>query len=77
MNDAELISKLNKFFQHYGIRALAIDYHGVPNQLCAEAMAIRFVVPPYNGKPDWELLLLKLERWRNGNKKDIQRVKDT
>lgn len=72
----ELIPELNKFFEHYRIRALVIDYHGVRNQLCAEAMGIRFVVEPFNGKADWELLFLKLERWKNGNKRDIRRARE-
>lgn len=74
MDTAKVITTLQTLFETYHIRCLAFDFHSVPSQLYAEAMNTRFVVPPFEGKPDWELLLLKLERWKNGNKKDIERM---
>ena len=64
----------SKFCDEYDIEIFAHGYQGVPNQLYVEAMETHFVVPPFQGKPDLELLELKLERHKRGYTRGIRRV---
>ena len=76
MDREKTIETLQTLMERYRIRCLAVHYQQTPNLLYAEAMGTRFFAQPHKGEPDWELLLLKLERWKNGNFRDIHRVRE-
>ena len=61
-------------YSEYDIDFIAHGYQGVPNQLYVEAMDTHFVVRAVEGEPDWDILLMKLERYKRGYRRDIRRV---
>ena len=61
-------------YSEYDIEFIAHGYEGVENQLYVEAMDTHFVVRPIEGEPDWDLLIMKLERYKRGYHRDIRRV---
>ena len=61
-------------YSEYDIEFIQNGYQGVENQIYVPAMDTYFVVRPFEGKPDWDLLLMKLERYKRGYRRDIRRV---
>ena len=72
--DAISLDSVNFLQNEYDIEYIGIGLKGVPNQLHVEAMDTLFVVEPFRGEPDWELLELKLERYKRGYRRDICRI---
>ena len=49
------------FFERYNIKSIDTKYRNNDNLICCKAYDTEFVVKPYRGKADWELLLKRLE----------------
>ena len=51
-----------EFFERYEINSITTKHLGHDNLIRCSAYDHEFIVKPYNGRSDWELLLKRLER---------------
>ena len=78
IDEDELLSiPLVSFFIRYPIESITTKYRGHDNLICVKAYDREFIVKPYEGKQDWELMLKKLERAKYGVFTEIERSRES
>ena len=55
-----------EFFERYKVKTLTTHHLGHENLICCHTDEHEFIVKPYDGKCDWELLIKRLERAQYG-----------
>ena len=72
--DAIDLKSLCFLYDEYDIDMLGWGLRDADHEIYVKAMGTEFFIPPFRGYPDWELLELKLERYKRGYRRDIRRV---